>query len=65
QAFCRLLSKYNVLCLPGAVCAIPGYFRISLTANEDMIERSREGFKQAYEEAMSSNSNQAIQSDNK
>ncbi|CAF1158167.1 unnamed protein product [Adineta steineri] len=65
QAFCRLLSKYNVLCLPGAVLAIPGYFRISLTANEDMIERSREGFKQAYEEAMSSNSNQAIQSDNK
>ncbi|CAF1162003.1 unnamed protein product, partial [Didymodactylos carnosus] len=57
QAFCRLLSKYNVLCLPGSVCCIPGYFRICLTANEGMIERSQDGFKQAYQQAISSSEN--------
>jgi aspartate aminotransferase len=55
QAFCHLLSKYNILCLPGSVCFIPGYFRISLTANEDMIQRSQYGFKEAYQQAISSN----------
>ena len=54
QEFCRLLSKYNVLCLPGSVCSIPGYFRICLTATEDMVDKSQYGFEQAYQEAMSS-----------
>jgi hypothetical protein len=38
RAFCRLLSKYNILCLPGSVCMIPGYFRVCLTANENLID---------------------------
>ncbi|CAF2672158.1 unnamed protein product [Rotaria sp. Silwood2] len=54
QTFCELLSKYNILCLPGSVCGIPGYFRICLTANEDMIEKSQYGFKEAYQQAISS-----------
>ena len=57
QAFCRLLSKYDVLCLPGSVCGIPGYFRICLTANQDMIQKSQYGFKQAYQEAIASSNN--------
>ncbi|CAF3099918.1 unnamed protein product [Rotaria sp. Silwood2] len=57
RVFCHLLSKYNILCLPGSVCSIPGYFRVCLTANEDMIEKSRYGFKQAYQEAITSLSN--------
>ncbi|CAF3887297.1 unnamed protein product, partial [Rotaria sordida] len=54
RAFYRLLSKYNVLCLPRSVSFTPGYFSLSLTANEDMIEQSRHGFQQAYQEAMNS-----------
>jgi len=53
RAFCHLLSEHNVWCLPGFVCAIPGYFRICLTATEDMIEKSQYGFNQAYNRAMS------------
>ena len=54
EEFCRLLSKYNVLCLPGSVCCIPGYFRICLTATEEMVEKCHYGFHQAYQEAISS-----------
>ncbi|CAF2974662.1 unnamed protein product [Rotaria sp. Silwood2] len=54
QTFCELLSKYNILCLPGSLCGIPGYFRVCLTANEDMIEKSQYGFKEAYQQAISS-----------
>lgn len=46
-AFCDRLTEHNVFCLPGTVCEIPGYFRISLTANDDMIERSLPGFNRA------------------
>ncbi|CAF4126685.1 unnamed protein product, partial [Rotaria sp. Silwood2] len=35
-------------------CCIPGYFRLSLTANEHMIEKSQYGFEQAYQQAISS-----------
>jgi hypothetical protein len=30
---------------------LPGYFRISLTANDAMIDRSLSGFAKAYERA--------------
>jgi hypothetical protein len=36
-----------VLCLPGSVFEMPGYFRISLTANDEMIERALPGFERA------------------
>lgn len=39
-AFTEALGECGVLCLPGATFEMPGYFRISLTANEDMIERA-------------------------
>jgi aspartate aminotransferase len=35
--------------LPGAIVEMPGYFRISLTANDDMIERSLAGFAAALQ----------------
>jgi aspartate aminotransferase len=37
--FIRLLAQEKVYCLPGWVIEMPGYFRISLTANDGMIER--------------------------
>jgi aspartate aminotransferase len=48
-AFVDLLAEHNVYCLPGTVVEMPGYFRISLTANDDMIERSLAGFAAARE----------------
>ena len=46
-AFTRLLMKHKIYCLPGAAFEMPGYFRISLTANDEMIERSLPGFEAA------------------
>ncbi len=37
-AFCRLLAESKVLVLPGSVCEVPGYFRISLTASRKMVD---------------------------
>ncbi len=39
-AFTDMLAEQDVLCLPGRVVEMPGYFRISLTANDGMIERA-------------------------
>lgn len=49
EAFVRSLVKRKVFCLPGAVFEMPGYFRISLTANETMIERSLPIFAEVIE----------------
>lgn len=46
-AFVERLLDHNIFCLPGKVCEMPGYFRISLTANDDMIERALPGFEAA------------------
>lgn len=51
-AFIERLAAHNVFCLPGTVVELPGYFRISLTANDDMIERGLPGFAAARIEAM-------------
>ena len=50
-AFCDLLGDHDVLVLPGSVTAIPGYFRISLTASDEMIERGLPRFAAALEHA--------------
>lgn len=50
-AFLELLAEHDVFCLPGSVAECPGYFRISLTANDEMIERALPGFEAAIEGA--------------
>lgn len=45
--FTQLLAEQNIYCLPSWVIEMPGYFRLSLTANDDMIERSLSGFAAA------------------
>ncbi len=50
-AFSELLAEYDVLCMPGRVVELPGYFRISLTANDSMIERALPGFEKAWQRA--------------
>ena len=52
-AFAELLAEYNILVLPGVIAELPGYFRISLTANDEMIARSLPGFAAAIERVRS------------
>jgi len=46
-AFAELLAEENVAVLPGTVVEVPGWFRISLTANDAMVEASLPGFERA------------------
>jgi aspartate aminotransferase len=46
-AFVEILAGQKILCLPGTVFEMPSYFRISLTANDDMIDRALPRFDQA------------------
>ena len=50
-AFTDLLARHRVLVLPGTVVEVPGWFRISLTATDEMVERAIPGFAAAYAEA--------------
>ncbi|HYL07841.1 MAG TPA: aminotransferase class I/II-fold pyridoxal phosphate-dependent enzyme [Candidatus Udaeobacter sp.] len=49
ERFTKLLAEENVMVLPGAIFELPGWFRISLTANDSMVERSLPGFRRALE----------------
>lgn len=49
--FIELLAEQDVFVLPGSVFELPGYFRISLTANDEMIERALPAFKTAIDQA--------------
>ena len=50
-AFAERLAEKKILVLPGVMVEQPGYFRISLTANDEMIEQALPGFAAALEEA--------------
>jgi aspartate aminotransferase len=50
RSFWRRLADRDVYVLPGSVFEMPGFFRISLTANDDMVERAVPGFAAAIEE---------------
>ena len=47
-AFIAKLEERNIYCHPGSISDWPGYFRISLTASEEMIEQSLPGFADAF-----------------
>jgi aspartate aminotransferase len=51
-AFGELLAEENVLILPGTVVELPGWFRISLTASDEMVEKGLAGFQRARERAI-------------
>ena len=53
RAFCAFLAEEGVFVLPGHVVELPGYFRISLTATDEMVERSLPIFARAIERARS------------
>jgi aspartate aminotransferase len=47
EAFARRLAEEQILVMPGSVFETPGFFRICLTATEEMCERSLPGFAAA------------------
>ena len=49
--FAKMLTDEGVLVLPGALFETPGFFRICLTANDEMIERGLPGFATAIAKA--------------
>jgi aspartate aminotransferase len=49
-AFANRLAMENVFVLPGKIFELPGWFRISLTANDEMIHRALPGFERALKE---------------
>lgn len=53
QAFASILNRHKVLVLPGSIVELPGWFRISLTASDQMVERGLPGFAAALREASS------------
>ena len=44
-AFTEMLATHGILVQPGSLMEMPGYFRISLTASDEMIERALPGFE--------------------
>jgi aspartate aminotransferase len=46
-AFCATLAENDVLVLPGSIVEVPGWFRVSLTASDEMVERGLPGFDRA------------------
>src|SRR5262249_52952341 len=51
-AFIELLAEYDIFCLPGTVGELPGYFRISRTATDEMMGRALPGFAAARKRAI-------------
>jgi aspartate aminotransferase len=51
EAFAAQLAEHGVLVLPGTIVEAPGWFRISLTASDEMVERGLPGFRAAFEAA--------------
>jgi aspartate aminotransferase len=49
RAFATRLADRGVLVLPGSVVEVPGWFRISLTASDEMVDRGLPGFAAALE----------------
>lgn len=50
-AFTERLAQEDVFVMPGKVFELPGWFRISLTANDDMVDRALPGFERARQAA--------------
>ena len=49
EQFTKRLAAEDVFVLPGRMFELPGWFRLSLTANDAMVERALPGFERALE----------------
>ena len=52
RRFTEILAEEGAVVLPGAVVEVPGWFRISLTASDAMVEASVVAFDRARERAL-------------
>jgi aspartate aminotransferase len=52
RAFGDMLARHRVLVLPGSIVEVPGWFRISLTASDQMVEDGIPRFEAARAEAL-------------
>lgn len=52
QRFAEMLADREVFVLPGHIVEMPGWFRISLTASDDMVERSLPAFAAVHAAAV-------------
>ena len=43
----RVLAELGALVLPGTIVELPGWFRISLTASDEMVESGLRAFQAA------------------
>ena len=50
-AFSDILARHRVLVLPGTIVEVPGWFRISLTASDEMVESGIPRFEAALADA--------------
>jgi aspartate aminotransferase len=50
-SYARLLAEHGVLVLPGSIVELPGWFRMSLTASDDMVAAALPGFAAALQAA--------------
>ncbi len=50
-SFCSWLMEDGIIAMPGSFLELPGYFRLSLTASDAMIERSLPAFARAIDRA--------------
>ncbi len=48
EAFAATLADHGVLVLPGTIVEVPGWFRVSLTASDEMVEAGLRGFRSAF-----------------
>jgi aspartate aminotransferase len=46
-AFTKTLADNGIFCIPGTLMDLPGYIRLSLTANDEMVERAIPKFAEA------------------
>jgi aspartate aminotransferase len=53
RAFADHLARHRVLVLPGTIVEVPGWFRVSLTASDEMVEAGIPRFAAARREALS------------
>jgi aspartate aminotransferase len=51
-AFADILARHRVLVLPGTIVEVPGWFRVSLTASDEMVEAGIGRFAAARREAL-------------
>jgi aspartate aminotransferase len=47
MAFAEILATHNLFVMPGTICSIPGYFRITLTSSRERLQQSLGAFAAA------------------